>query len=177
VILLPDILATPITVSKEAALAQAEKYYLARLISRSRPKEAELHYFPYYNYKVEMELQKSVNPFFKPKESNISLDVIVSATGGKVSMSDFSPKTLKVKCNPSNIVDARISQSDVAKKVEKEVKTTVFRRMRKRVDISEMKSDFFYRPLWVVFYGEKKEGSRVHYVIVPADGYDIKRTT
>lgn len=70
-----------------------------------------------------------------------------------------------------------VNNEDARIRAEQELQRVVFRRLRQRIDIVKLDGYEFYRPHWIVFYGDKKSGKRLFYIPIPADSYDINRTS
>lgn len=172
-----EIVSTQVTISEQEALKRAKTYYMASVISRHRPRTAELHYFPYYGHHADFMLCK--RGLFRKEEPRgpMNMEIIVSATGGKVSVGDVHPQTRKIDIAEEMIVDPKITVQEVTERAEREMRNVVFRRLRGQVELRQFEQYKFYRPYWIAFFGEKKEGCRLFYVPIPADAYDSYRTT
>ena len=160
-------------------IADGKGGYLGKLVVRNSVSQIDIAYFPYYlidfSYVVQPgRIGKLIDKNAQRRESKISIltDCTTASSALVEKMPDMeelevAPDCLKEKLLPENEI------VDTAKKL-------AFRLLRKFIvgspEIMLAHVEEVYRPFWVAIYGEYKEGNKVRYMPIPADGFKFKRT-
>jgi hypothetical protein len=108
------------------------------------------------------------------KEQRIRL--IADGTCGATALAEGLPLVEEVKVDPEQVQESSIPEETFERRACK----TALRILRRHVggfpEISLESVERIYRPYWMCFYGELREGRKVRYVPVPADGCSMRRT-
>jgi hypothetical protein len=174
---LPIVLASAISLSKEKAEEQAKRNWIARIISRRKFSKIELKLFPYYAVDMTVEIEKRKKILGQKEKEKINLGILVSATSGQSAVYYDLPELEKVKYSSEQICDATIEKEKVLEKAKKEMEKFIMKRIKVRPRLLKTETTFFYRSYWATYYGEVKEGNKIYYLPIQADGYKIGRTT
>jgi hypothetical protein len=166
------------TMSRQQALktAQNKGDWLWNIVFYNKPlTELKLMYIEYVLLEMETTAAPSLFQKLQKKESVKSfvkkLRVIVDGTTGGVALVTDMP-LIEEKCfteedwvQTSSFVEEEAVRK--AKMLAHKISHRVLGGMH-TAEVTEYKS--VYRPYWVAFYGEVKEGNRVRYITIPADG-------
>lgn len=167
---------------REDALKKANTKgdWLWSILFANKPlSKLELWYFEYQIFEVEtVETPSLIQAIRKKKitEENDKpcakiIEVMVNGSTGGVALvndtleieyMDFDPNT-----NIQNSVFATDETENRAKKLANKIGHRVMGGMHEASILSKRS---VYRPYWVAFYGEVKEGSKVRYITIAADG-------
>ncbi|ATW26501.1 hypothetical protein DCMF_18650 [Candidatus Formimonas warabiya] len=158
-------------------VAQKKGGWIGRLIVRKAFSEMELTYFPFYKVTLEIGLEARKFPFAPKTKFNSQINVLVSGTTGQASIIDKFPRLEKINEENSPTVDPSIPEEKIVESATKCANKFVVRRARAVPAIRGVQSELVFRPYWVAFYGERVEGSKIHYLPIQADGFNVATAT
>lgn len=172
--------ALPIKVTEKEAIKLAKEgngsFFSKIFSSKMNVNEARLHYIEFKWVTVEVKYNK---PGFRKsnKEDKIhKLNILVNgSTGTGIVLQDL-PKVVKMKNVNEDIIQySSYEESRIKGKAMKMAMRISHRFMGGMPDINITNIQSFFRPYWVVFFGEVKTNSKVRYLPIEADGFVINR--
>ena len=165
------------TVSREHALkiAQNKGDWLWNIVFHSQPlTELKLMYIEYVLLELETIAAQSMLQRFG-KKGNIKpsvkkLRILVNGTTGGVALvSDLPPIEERTFTEKDLVQTASFAEEESVKKAKMLAHKITHRTLggMHTAEVTGFKS--VYRPFWVAYYGELKEGNKVRYLTIPAD--------
>jgi hypothetical protein len=175
------IVALPLRRSREEAErgAPGRGGWLGRIVTLNRPPSSvRLYYIEYRILTVRARhrpgLLDRLRGLGRVREQRIRL--IADGTCGATALAEDLPPLEEVEADPERVQASRIPEEVFERRACK----TALRILRRHVggfpEVEVESAERIYRPYWMVFYGELREGRRVRYVPVPADGCSLHRT-
>lgn len=164
--------------SKERALkiARNKGDWLWNIVFRGKPlTELKLIYIEYVLLELETTATQSILQRFN-KKGNIKpsvkkLQMLVNGTTGSVVLVSDLPPIEDKTFTEEDLVQAASFVEEEAVKKAKMLAHKITHRILGGIHVAEV-TDYksVYRPFWVAYYGQFKEGSKVRYITIPADG-------
>lgn len=173
-----EISSLPIKLTKEEAIDVGKKgrgSFLTRLLVKNKKvHEVRLHYIEFKLVTLEVRYDKF--GFRKKCDKVHKLNILINGSTGSRSIVQDMPKTIKVKNLDENIVQyCDQDEQKIKSKANKMAMRITHRFMGGTPDTKIIKIESFFRPYWILFFGEVKENTRVSYLPVEADGFIINR--
>ncbi len=173
-----EINSLPIKLTKEEAIDVGKNgrgSFLSRLfVKNKKVHEVRLHYIEFKLVTLEVKYDKF--GFRKKCDKVHKLNILINGSTGSGSIVQDMPKTIKIKDVDENIVQYCDKDNQrIRSKANKMAMRITHRFMGGTPDINIIKIESFFRPYWVLFFGEVKENTRVGYLPVEADGFIINR--
>lgn len=173
-----EISSLPIKLTKEEAIDVGKKgrgSFLTRLLVKNKKvHEVRLHYIEFKLVTLEVRYDKF--GFRKKCDKVHKLNILINGSTGSGSIVQDMPKTIKVKNLDENIVQyCDQDEQKIKSKANKMAMRITHRFMGGAPDTKIIKIESFFRPYWILFFGEVKENTRVSYLPVEADGFIINR--
>ena len=169
--------------SREEAKSKAEKKddWLWNIVFFNRPlTEMRLIYFEYLL--LELETTSSPSPVQRLTKREMlpvkkQLQVLVNGTSGGVALVvDDDLDMIEMEFDEDiEFQNTNLTDEDVISKAKKLAHKVTHRTMGGMHEARVISYESVYRPFWVAFYGEVKEGNKVRYITIAADGGQNQR--
>ncbi|RDY26174.1 hypothetical protein CHL78_014580 [Romboutsia weinsteinii] len=175
-----EINALPLKLTQEDAVDIAKKgrgSFLSKLLLMKKDAhEVRLHYIEFKLVTIEIRYNKSGFRKSNKHDKTHIIKILINGSTGSGSVVNDVPKVIKVKNINRDIVQySDKDESRVRGKANKMAMRITHRFMGGVPDIKIINIESFFRPYWVVFFGEVKANNRVSYMPVEADGFVINR--
>lgn len=170
-----DMMATPVTVSREEALkkARGKGGLLGRIFVRKPLTEIRLEYVRFYMVTLPYAVEARRFPFRRHETGGV-MSVAVNALYGRCAVKDTELVLESVQgehfqngCFEMDRLEAEKSAMDFARRI-------VMRMCRNLPRFGEAGAETFFRPYWMAYYGSP-EGKDARYLPFEADGLTFKR--
>lgn len=175
-----EIATLPKTMTEEEALTVAKNggNIFGKMLFGKKDITLKLMYLENREYVLDMTYQnaplmKMIRPHALPQVQQFCTLVEGTRCGASYLEKPLETLTMEVEeeaLQPTTYTDIRLLQ--VAKSL---CRRMVRRQLGKNVVLDVAKERKVYRPYYVAFYGEMKEGTRVRYLPIPADGNSVER--
>ncbi len=174
----------PRTMNREEAMKNAEKRgnVFGKLTLKNEEITLKLMYFESKEIIFNMTYQDNFfqKMFRKNKDAppnTQKIRIIAEGTRGTPAFLPYPLKTVEVEVDDPSLIQN--SEMPIEKIISdsKFLARKMVRRQKSRIVHTEVDTiTSIYRPYYVAFYGEYKEGNKVRYLTIPADGNVVKRT-
>ncbi len=112
----------------------------------------------------------------KGKYNEQYVKIICNGTSCRAALVDSIPKLVEIDIPQSQIQDSEFSEEELIRSAKKISIRAIHRVIGGLPQIASSTCQHIYRPFWVAYYGEMKEGNKVRYITIPADyGHTTKR--
>lgn len=172
--------ALPIKLTKEEAIEQAKNsrgsFFSKIFSSRINTNDVRLHYIEFKWVTIEIKYNKFGFRKSKKKNRIHKLNILVNGSTGTGIVVQDLPKVAKAKNMNENIIQYCTYEESIIKNKAMKMAMRISHRFMggtPDINITDIKS--FFRPYWVVFFGEVKMNSKVRYITIEADGFVINR--
>ncbi len=176
-----EITALPTTLSMEKAMSIAEKRgnFLGRLLLGKKEITLKLMYLESKEIVYQMKYQKLSLPG-RSGRKQLDTQKIRMLVEGTRCMPAFLEEELNTVTLQIEDEDSLQKSSFPEQKMIEEGKYLARRMVRRQsgrdVTLETKSTRSIYRPYYIAFYGELKEGSKVRYLPIPADGNEVRST-
>lgn len=172
--------ALPIKVTEKEAIKLAKEgkgsFFSKIISSKMDAHEVRLHYIEFKWVTVEVKYNK---PGFRKSNNEDKihkLNILVNGSTGTGIVAQDLPKVVKVKNINEDIIQySSYEDARIKSKAIKMAMRISHRFMGGTPDINIINIESFFRPYWIVFFGEVKNNSKVRYLPIEADGFVINR--
>lgn len=174
-----EVQALPVTMTEEQAMEIAQKKgnLLGRMLIRDKDITLKLIYLESKELIFQMTYASSPLSLRRKLPVTQKICILVEGTRCSPAFLDRELETVSVQVEDECQLQACAFPEEKVVEAGKLLARRMVRRQSGRnvsLAVKEIRS--LYRPFYVVFYGEMKEGTKVRYLPIPADGNEVRRT-
>lgn len=174
-----EIQALPVTMTEEQAMEIAQKKgnLLGRMLIRDQNITLKLIYLESKELIFQMTYSSSPLSLRRKLPATQKICILVEGTRCTPAFLDRELEAVSVQVADEGQLQACAFPEEKIVDAGKLLARRMVRRQSGRdvsLEIKEIHS--LYRPFYVAFYGEMKEGTKVRYLPIPADGNEVRRT-
>ena len=170
-----DMLATPVTLSREEILrrAKGEGGLLGRLFVRQPLTELRLEYVRFYMVRLPYDVEARRFPFRRHETGGV-MSVAVNALYGRCAMKDTELALAPVQGGHFQNGRFEMAGGEAEELAMNFARRIIMRMCRNLPRFGAVEHETFFRPYWMAYYGDP-ESQDTRYLPFEADGLTLKR--